>query len=224
MVRAPAPALAGAWNPLCDINLNDPRSARLSLAQRPYPRACVDVHRRAVALADSGLLLKPERHVSEAKHLEAAAADQLNGLYRRYAAWLGRRLQTFVAADEAADVVQETYLRIAPLEAASIRHPKAFLLQVAMNLVRDDRRRRARHDRMLGLQPPEARQEASQLDQVLLKQIILEMPALYRDVFVLSRFSGMTYAQIASARGISVKTVEWRMAKALEYCTSRLDV
>jgi RNA polymerase sigma-70 factor (ECF subfamily) len=50
------------------------------------------------------------------------------------------------------------------------------------------------------------------------------MPPLYRDIFVLNRFGGMTYPEIARARGISVKTVEWRMSKALEHCASRLDV
>jgi RNA polymerase sigma-70 factor (ECF subfamily) len=33
----------------------------------------------------------------------------------------------------------------------------------------------------------------------------------------------MTYNQIAVLRGLSVKTVEWRMSKALDHCTQRLD-
>ena len=43
---------------------------------------------------------------------------------------------------------------------------------------------------------------APQVDELHLKQIVLSMPALYRDVFVLSRFGGMTYAEIAAARGL----------------------
>jgi RNA polymerase sigma-70 factor (ECF subfamily) len=121
-------------------------------------------------------------------------------------------------------MVQETYLRIAPYDGDSIRHPKALLLRVAVNLVRDDRRRRARRARFLDQQPAVEAEAASQHDQVLLKQIILTMPLLYRDIFVLNRFGGMTYPEIARARGISVKTVEWRMSKALQYCASRLDL
>lgn len=162
--------------------------------------------------------------MSNAKELEAQAADRLDSLFRRYGAWLDGRLRTRLGPDEAADMVQETYLRIAPYDSDSIRHPKAFLLRVALNLVRDDRRRRARRARFLDQQPAAETQAASQLDQVLLKQIVLTMPPLYRDIFVLNRFSGMTYPEIARARGISVKTVEWRMSKALEHCASRLDL
>ena len=43
-------------------------------------------------------------------------------------------------------------------------------------------------------------------------------------VFVLSRFDGMTYSEIAMANGISLATVERRMAKAVEHCTAQLDV
>ena len=162
--------------------------------------------------------------MSNAKELEAGTADRLDSLFRRYATWLDGRLRTRLGPDEAADMVQETYLRIAPYDGDNIRHPKAFLLRVALNLVRDDRRRQARRARFLEQQPAAEAEAASQLDQVLLKQIVLTMPPLYRDIFVLNRFGGMTYPEIARARGISVKTVEWRMSKALEHCASRLDV
>ena len=129
--------------------------------------------------------------MSNAKELEAQAADRLDSLFRRYGTWLDARLRTRLGPDEAADMVQETYLRIAPYDNDSIRHPKAFLLRVALNLVRDDRRRRARRARFLDQQPAAEAQAASQLDQILLKQIVLTMPPLYRDIFVLNRFGGM---------------------------------
>jgi type IV secretion system protein VirD4 len=145
--------------------------------------------------------------VSDAKELEAQAADRLDSLFRLYASWLDARLRARVGPDEAADMVQETYLRLAPYDGASIRHPKAFLLRVALNLVKDDRRRQARRTRALERRPAAEPEAASQDDQVLLKQVVLTMPPLYRDVFVLNRFGGMTYPQIARARGISVKGV-----------------
>ena len=161
--------------------------------------------------------------MSEAKPLHAEVGGGLDGLYRRYAAWLNRRLRARIGPDDAADVVQETYIRIAPFADGGIAHPRAFLLRVALNLVRDDAKHRRRRPSDADLQSPES-EGAPQFDQVLLAQIIRSMPQLYRDVFVLSRFGGMTYPEIAQSLEISVKTVEWRMSRALEYCASRLDL
>jgi RNA polymerase sigma factor (sigma-70 family) len=162
--------------------------------------------------------------VTETKQLGAEAQYGINRLYRRYASWLGRRLTAHVDPDAAADVVQETYLRIAPYAAADIRHPKAFLLRIAMNLVRDESRKEDRRRLASEVRPPLEAEAAPQFDHVLLAQIIRSMPQLYRDVFVLSRFGAMTYPEIAQTLGISAKTVEWRMSRALEYCASRLDL
>lgn len=161
--------------------------------------------------------------LSNTKELDQEAAEGLEGLYRRYASWLDRRLRAHVDADQAADVVQDTYLRVAPYRSRDIRHPKAFLLRIAMNLVRDESRRRRRQEAVPLDPADDAPIAAPQVDELHLKQIVLSMPALYRDVFVLSRFGGMTYAEIAAARGLNIKTVEWRMSKALEHCVARLD-
>ena len=160
--------------------------------------------------------------MSEARELEQDGAEGLNRLYRRYADWLAQRLGRHVGPADAADLVQETYLRIAPGDTGSIRHPKAFLLRVAMNLLRDQSRRDRRR---LAAQDESSRGDghAHQPDAVLLKQLVMSMPPLYRDVFVLSRFGGMTYNQIALLQGVSVKTVEWRMSRALEHCARQLD-
>lgn len=161
--------------------------------------------------------------MSNAKELGPEAVERLNGLYRRYAGWLDGRLRMHVDAEWAADVVQETYLRAAPYRDGEIRHPKSFLLQIALNLVRDESRRRKRQADTRGGHIGEPSEAASQAAQLLLKQIVLSMPPLYRDVFVLSRFGGMTYSEIAAARALNVKTVEWRMSRALEHCVARLD-
>lgn len=161
--------------------------------------------------------------MTDTRRLDPEAAEGLNSLYRRYAGWLDSRLRAHVDADRAADVVQDTYLRAAPYRLDDIRHPRAFLLRIAMNLVRDESRRSKRQALATAAEPPDLVEAASQADQLLLKQIVLTMPPLYRDVFVLSRFGGMTYAEIATARGLNVKTVEWRMSKALEHCVARLD-
>lgn len=206
--------------------LMDTVARRVAVDNRPRRRRIL-THARLTARSrlDSGpLLQRPESIVTEAKQLGAEGQDGLNRLYRQYAAWLGRRLRARIGADAAADVVQETYIRAAPYVLSDIRHPKAFLLTIAENLLRDEGRRMSRQRcGSEGLNAPQS-EAASQFDQALLSEVIRSMPVLYRNVFVLNRFGGMTYPEIARTLGVSVKTVEWRMGRAIEYCASRLDL
>lgn len=156
--------------------------------------------------------------------------QQIDDLFRRHAGWLRafllRRLHA--APADVDDIVQDTYLRAARQPATVIVHPKAFLSQTATNLFRDGKRRqavRARHAQAVGQQGDNDQAAPGLLEQeaaLELERLILAMPELYRDVFALSRFRHMTNAEIAAQLDISVKTVEWRMGKALAFCTSRL--
>ncbi|WP_395942949.1 RNA polymerase sigma factor [Brevundimonas sp.] len=143
-------------------------------------------------------------------------------LYRRYAAWLRARLTHRYGADLADDLVQEAYLRIAPYQAQGIRSPQSLLLRIASNLALDGFARdavRIRH-RQSALDSAEAFGDTH--DTLLLKQIVRSMPEKDRDVFVLSRFGGLTHAQIAARLEVAVKTVEWRMGRALKHCDDYL--
>ena len=155
---------------------------------------------------------------------DLASESTLEQLYRRYAVWLGGRLRSRIGPEAAADIVQETYLKIAPHNAADIRHPRAFLLRVALNLVRDGARASDRRARGLEQYRPVEAEAAPQFDQVLLVEVVRSMPQLYRDVFVLGRLEGLTYPEIARTLDVSIQTVEWRMARAVEHCASRLDL
>jgi len=149
--------------------------------------------------------------------------DDLDQLYRRYAPWLGamlrRRFGQGIDAD-ADDLVQETYARLVPQDAAEIQRPRAMLMRVASNLAKDLLRRRAvraRHVQQGQTTPEDEQVAASALDILLVKEAILAIPEPYRDVFVLRRFHGLTYEEIATRCGLTVKGVEWRLARAIAH-------
>ena len=57
-----------------------------------------------------------------------------------------------------------------------------------------------------------------------IRAAIATLPNRCREIFLLSREQHMTYAEIAKVLGISVKTVETQMGRALKALRSRLDV
>jgi RNA polymerase sigma factor (sigma-70 family) len=152
--------------------------------------------------------------------LERVAAEQ--------SAWLLGKLKRLAPSPSREDLAQEAFLRLAASPPAEdVRYPKALLMTVATNLARDEHRRQARQGGVhLSLQDAYAENEPwtapDQETALLLKQIIVAMPPLYRDVFVLSRFACLSYEEIAERCGVSVKTVEWRMSKALAHCAALL--
>jgi len=58
--------------------------------------------------------------------------------------------------------------------------------------------------------------------EVAVKRAVADLPARCREVFELSRVHGLRYAEIATTLGISVKTVEAQMGKALRLLRERL--
>jgi RNA polymerase sigma-70 factor (ECF subfamily) len=102
----------------------------------------------------------------------------LHDLYRTYSGWLTSRLRRRFG-DETEDLAQEAWIRAAPYSRKGlIEHPKALLLKIVDNLVIDRARRRgpaplSASDR---LDPDSLVDPASQIDMLLLKQIVMTMP------------------------------------------------
>jgi RNA polymerase sigma factor (sigma-70 family) len=132
----------------------------------------------------------------------------------------------FASPPKADDIGQEALLR-ALQSGTVIRHPRSFFARIARNVAIDEARKLkvrgglalqidALPDRMAPWVGPD--QETA----LLIKQVILGLPELYRDVFILSRFHGLSYQEIAAERGITVKAVEYRMSRALALCEEAL--
>lgn len=133
----------------------------------------------------------------------------------------------------AADLVQETYVRVAQLPPTrQPDNPRAFLFRVAANLAIDHQRRaryQARHEMRdeAARETPDDRPsaEAQVLSKEQVKRLhdaIAELPPKCRDVFILHKFHHLSYADVAVRLGITKSTVVKHMIKALDHCRRRV--
>ena len=181
--------------------------------------------------------MTPERHQppddeDPAQPVAQSRDAYVTLLFNRYRGSLYRYLSRFVAREEVPDLVQETYFRL--LRADSVTQidalARGLLFQTATNLVRDHRRRRqTRRDadhvpldedaNAPDQNGPEERL-ASEQTLTVIEGALLELPAQTRTIFVLSRFRGLSYDEIAVAMGLSSRTVARKMAEALDALTA----
>ena len=187
---------------------------------------------RAACHADSTSPCHGGRTLGAGQDKVDETVDDLDEKFRRLSPWLERTLRhRYGGTTDVEDLVQESFLRLARYEPARRGlHPRALLLRIAKNLARDGHRHAlargfGRHvpidaknfdARLLGV-------PAEQYAQAAIKQAIMKLPAPLRDVFLLARFTPMTHAEIAARLGISTKTVEWRMSKAMALCLADLE-
>ena len=188
---------------------------------------------------------EPSRGPSEGPSAtdEALAARLIAGDQRAFEAivlrWRARivDLAHLLTGDRSAaeDVGQEVFLRLLRRpDAYDPRRPfKAWISTVARNLCHDRFRRestRARyqhtatHEMRFGPRPTVAPLEAAAADetQARLRECIAELPAKFRDAFVLCAVRGMSYAEAAEVCGCPPKTVSTRLARARKRLGERM--
>ena len=128
---------------------------------------------------------------------------------------------------ESQDVVQETFLRCWRRK-DDIRADgfKALLFRTALNLA-SNRWRRTRVWRIVGVEALDDVADESTATDVFSKPVreaFDNLPAMLRDVLLLTELAGMTYPEIAAALGIAEGTVGSRRTRALSLLRERLDV
>lgn len=152
----------------------------------------------------------------------SATQPSLELLYRHHFSWLLSSVRRRFGANEAEDLVQEVYIRASAYQGREVSNPRALLMQIATRAAIDRVRREQARPPTQGASADHLSAEASQDDALTLKQTILQLPPRLREVFLLSRFGGLSYEEIAEHLGLSVKTVEWRMTKALRLCAAKV--
>lgn len=160
--------------------------------------------------------------------LRASDHAAFKTLYYRYFEALYRFLFRHTREEQLAqDLVQEMFTRVwqnreklDPQQSL-----KAYLYRIGYNLAVDQLRKRTHRPESLeaenAYEPSDSHEDQFDLREKM-QAAIASLPEPLRMVFMMSRFEEATYAEIAEALGISIKTVESRMSKALKELREKL--
>lgn len=154
-----------------------------------------------------------------------------DALFRTWYAPLVRYAYSFTEGDqdEAEELVQEAFVKLWGQRASlGVQHSlKAYLYKMvhnqALNRLRSSKvqEKYVQHQTRQMAQEFESAPEVPEL-QERLQKVLRALPAQCRQVFELSRFEELKYREIAEQLGISTKTVETHMGKALRIMRQEL--
>lgn len=170
----------------------------------------------------------PDASPGDANEVQNRAIAAYLRSYAQLKALVARRVGCSSAA---ADIVQDTYVRLAERAGAEIVNPEGYVRRAAGNLAIDWQRRQA-NSVIAAIAVPEhvACDEPSvehQLDQrARLRRVIElagELPPRCREVFVLRKLEGLHQDEIAEQLKISPNMVQKHLRKALAYIADRLE-
>ncbi|MGX5795079.1 sigma-70 family RNA polymerase sigma factor [Pseudomonas sp. ArH3a] len=161
------------------------------------------------------------------------SADTFRGFYADILYFLRKRTDN---ASDAADMTQDVFTQwLGYRDRAKVEQPRAFLFQMARNLLRDHWRKQKVRQTVHSdpterdaepvtdeqNDPMAATQRLQRLEQ--LKEVLAELSPRRREALMLHRFEGLNQAQIAERMGISTSMVEKHIAFALLHCKRRLQ-
>jgi RNA polymerase sigma-70 factor (ECF subfamily) len=164
---------------------------------------------------------------------QTAHVQLIERLFREHNESLIRFLLTHVRSrQEARDLAQEAYVRLLNLDKPeAVSYLRAFLFKTAANLAKDRFRRETIHARATELplfeefidtRTPERRVAGAQ-DVKRLESMLSALPPKCRQAFVLNRFYGQDFHEIARIMGLKERMVRTYVVRALLYCRARMD-
>lgn len=152
---------------------------------------------------------------------------RLDAIYTAHQPELRRYLAARAPRQDVGDLVHDCFRSLAASRGhaiALIEKPGAYLIRTARNLLAmrartDQRQLTSVHDSfdesaVVGPDPHaalEARDTIRRLEATLAR-----MKPKTREILLMHRFDGLSYEQIAAAKGLTVKGVEWQIAQAMK--------
>lgn len=155
-----------------------------------------------------------------------APARALEALYRAHASRLLRFFARRTGNDDAPDLVNETFERLARRDANggfAVDRPEAYLSRIAGNLLRDRAKFAVRRSAVfhvsidevsLGGSDPHAQLEARDMINRL-ETAMQRLRPRTREIFMACRLDGYSYAEVAERVGMSVRGVRKQMSRAI---------
>lgn len=157
--------------------------------------------------------------------MSSAPHTEVYKLYHMHHGWLVQWLRRRLGCiHHAHDLAQDTFVRVLDKPGMeSLREPKALLSHIAHGLMVDQfRRRDIEHAYREALSVRHQGHVESAEDRMQTIETLMQLDALFdglhpniRTAFLLSRLHGMTYPEIAKEMGVSQRSVEEYMAKAM---------
>jgi RNA polymerase sigma factor (sigma-70 family) len=145
-----------------------------------------------------------------------------------------RRLARRLGSDDLAkETLHETYLQLSRTDTPiAVQRPESYLFRVALNIAAGQRRAAARRASHVEIEAAftladeladSDRKVVARFDIELLENAIEELPKRQRTIFLAARVQELPIQVIADALGISTRSVELELKRALAYCAGRLD-
>lgn len=171
--------------------------------------------------------LPPEERTARVSNLVLA------DLYRREAPGLLRFFRRRAQAQDAQDLMQESFLRVADADARrdrDIERPEAYLNRTATNVLRNHTKSAyelAQANTMpiedAGLAAPDLLDTLEARDMInRVQAALMQLRPKTRDIFLAHRVDGLSYDEIGKRMGLRRKGVVWHMTKAIAHLDKTL--
>jgi RNA polymerase sigma-70 factor (ECF subfamily) len=151
--------------------------------------------------------------------------ETIDRLFRSHHRDLITRARRVIGSGDAEDVVQEAYLKMLESDRGElISNARGYVSKMTCTLAIDNLRRQKTHARALAddggwFQSPA--RDTSALDAFGLasdvQAALMQLPRCCRQIFFMSRILGFSHSEIAQEIGVSLRTVNRSLGRALEH-------